>query len=389
MKTICSLIFIVFCFNTLSAQTLSEDAQISIITCGPTQEELYSAFGHSAFRVYDPKHGIDDAYNYGIFSFDQPHFYLNFARGYLNYKLGVHSYPDFKAHYIYHNRYLYEQVLNLTHNQKQKMYEFLLWNAKPENEYYLYDYFYNNCSTKMRDVVADLFKEDVTFDGSYIKTNYTIRELTDLYLTKQPWGDLGIDVGLGLPMDKKATPYEYMFLPDYLQSGFDHAYIKHNNDNVPLVKETINVYEARSEDAHSGLFHPLFVFSLFAIIALVLCVIDLKRKRLSLWFDTILFGSMGFLGLALLLLWLATDHRAAANNLNIVWALPTHLIAVFAFIKQPKWLTRYFMVVACIMMILLITWPVFPQKLNYSLVPLVMALAIRSFAQYRVRNLLI
>jgi hypothetical protein len=91
---------------SVSAQSyrLSDDAEISIITCGPFQDELYSAFGHSAIRVYDPVYGLDDVYNYGVFDFNQPNFYLNFARGYLYYKLGVYSYPSFRDVYIYYNR---------------------------------------------------------------------------------------------------------------------------------------------------------------------------------------------------------------------------------------------------------------------------------------------
>ncbi len=195
---------------------LSPSAEISIITCGPWQGEVYAAFGHSAIRVHDPSLGLDDAYNYGVFDFNQPNFYLNFTRGFLYYKLGVYSYPDFRDYYKYYNRYINEQVLDLSQDQKQAIYNYLEWNAKPENETYRYDYFYNNCATRVRDVFADVLKDSIQFDGSFITTHYTIRELTDLYLKYQPWGDLGIDIGLGLPMDKIAAPYEYMFLPDYI-----------------------------------------------------------------------------------------------------------------------------------------------------------------------------
>src|SRR4051812_18996704 len=113
------LLFFIFISYSSFAQNqqLSDQAKISIITCGPYQGELYSAFGHSAIRIYDPVLKIDDAYNYRIFDFNQPHFYLNFARGYLYYKLGVHDYQAFKNYYIFHNRYIHEQVLNVTQKQ--------------------------------------------------------------------------------------------------------------------------------------------------------------------------------------------------------------------------------------------------------------------------------
>ena len=365
---------------------LSEQAEISVLTLGPSQEEVFTAFGHSAFRVYDPANGIDAAFNYGVFDFNQPHFYLNFARGNNLYMLGVMDYPYFARAYQFDNRYIHEQVLNLTQERKQKLFDFLQWNARPENKYYLYDYFYDNCATKIPEVISKVFGDDVVFDGSYIKTDYSFRELTDLYLQEQPWGDLGIDVGLGLPTDKRATPYEYMFLPDFVESGFAHATIEVDGKREPLVRPTVVVYESYPEESAAGFFTPLVVFSLFLLLAALLSYRDWKRKQISMFFDAVLFGFLGVLGVLLLLLWTATNHRAAAGNFNLLWALPTHLIAAVAFMRQPKWLQRYFLVTAALMALLLLSWPILPQKLHYSLVPFVAAIGIRSFIQYRIRK---
>lgn len=384
-------LFAVFLFVSAgfaSAQTikLSDQATISVITCGPFQQELYSAFGHSAIRVYDPAQDIDEGYNYGVFDFDQPNFYLNFAKGFLYYKLGVYDYPRFRDYYIYHNRYIHEQVLNLSQEQKQKLYDYLLWNALPQNQYYRYDYFYDNCATKIRDVVVTALGHDVAFDGSYVTTNYSIRDLTDIYLAYQPWGDLGIDICLGLPMDKKATPYEYMFLPDYIESGFDHATLKRDSATIPIVKEKILVYESREEEMPGGLPHPLVAFGIVAIFAIAISVWDLKRKKISAWLDVILFGVTGLIGILLFFLWFFTDHKAAANNLNIVWALPTHLVVVFAFIKNPPWLRKYFLGTAILESLLLVGWWIMPQHLSAALIPVVVALLARALLQYRLRS---
>ncbi|MBK5279344.1 MAG: DUF4105 domain-containing protein, partial [Bacteroidia bacterium] len=292
--------------------TLSQRTEIYVVTCGPFQQELYSAFGHSAFRVHDPETSIDWIYNYGVFDFNQPNFYLNFARGNLNYKLGVQQYPQFRDYYIYYNRFVHEQKMNLSHEQKQKLFDFLEWNALPENQYYRYDYFYDNCATKIRDVIQHVFGETVKFDDSYITTSYSIRDLTEIYLKKQPWGDLGIDVCLGLPMDKKASPYEYMFLPDYIESSFDRAIIT-SGESLPLVQEKIITYESKPEEITISLFHPWIVFGFIMAFGAGLTYYDFKRNSLSKWFDTILFGVVGLVGLLLLLLWIATDHKAAAN----------------------------------------------------------------------------
>jgi hypothetical protein len=379
-------IVILFLLGSVVSQaqntTLSDRAEISVLTLGPFQGEVYSAFGHSAMRVYDPELGIDDAYNWGVFDFDQPNFYLNFARGRNNYKLGVYPYDRFRDYYIYYNRYVHEQKLNLTPAQKQRLYAYLQWNDTPENRSYRYDYFYDNCATKIRDVLVAVFGDSIEFDGSYVTTSYSIRDLTDLYLHHQPWGDLGIDVCLGLPMDKTASPYEYMFLPDYIESAFDHASL----NGIPIVQKKISVYESREEEYPTSIIHPRTAFILLAVITLLLSAWDFKRKKLSTWFDAILFGSVGMVGILLFLLWIATDHKAAANNFNILWALPTHVVAVVAFLKNPTWLKRYFLFTAILCILTLILWPVLPQQLNYFLIPLVIALLARAVTQYRLRK---
>ncbi len=360
---------------------LSDQAQISVITLGPYQGELYSAFGHSAIRVYDPQSGMDLALNYGVFDFDQPNFYLNFTRGYLLYKLGVYPYDLFRDHYISHNRYVHEQVIDLNAYQKQKLFDYLYWNAQPKNVNYRYDYFYNNCATKVRDVFVTVFKDSVTFDGSYITTDYTIRGLTDIYLAQQPWGDLGIDICLGLPMDKKATPYEYMFLPDYIESGFNHATL----GGKPLVNETIVAYASTPEEESFSLLHPWIVLGAFLLATLALTWFDWKRKKLSRWFDVTIFFTVGLIGLLLFTLWVATDHRAAANNFNLLWAFPLHAIAVWLMFSQKRqaFVKKYFTATGIVLIATLVLWFVLPQQLNVFLIPVVMALAVRASAIQR------
>lgn len=378
MKKAFLLLLCLLSFRAYSqSYQLSEQAEITVVTCGPFQGELYSAFGHSAIRIHDPASDIDIAFNYGVFDFDQPNFYLNFARGYLYYKLGVYSYPHFRDFYIARNRYVHEQVLNLTAAQKQKLFEYLEWNAKPENVNYRYDYFYNNCATKIRDVVVEVFKDSVKFDGSYITTDYTIRDLTDIYLERQPWGDLGIDICLGLPMDKKTSPYEYMFLPDYIESGFDHATL----NGQPLVKNKIIVYESVPEEVEGSLIHPWVAFGLFFLITAALSYFDWKRKKLSRWFDVTLFSVVGWVGVLLLFLWVATDHKAAATNFNLLWAFPLHAIAAILLLRKKShvFLVKYFTATEILLGLTCLFWFLLPQQMNLFLMPLVLSLLLRAF----------
>jgi hypothetical protein len=371
-----------FAASNVVAQSpqLSEQAQISIITCGPYQGEVYSAFGHTAIRVFDPQYQYDVVYNYGVFDFDQPNFYLNFARGYSLYKLGVMPYPWFRDVYISYNRYVHEQILNLTQAQKQKLFDFLEWNAKPENMNYLYDYFYDNCATRARDVFVNVLKEDVKFDTTYITTNYTIRQLTDFYLGQQPWGDLGIDICLGLPMDKKASPYEYMFLPDYIESSFDHASIRNDSTNVALVQRKVLVYQSHPEEIKTSLLHPWYVFGLLLLMVVAISVLDWRRGNYTRGLDVTLFGVTGLVGWLLLFLWFGTNHKAAAFNFNLLWAMPTHALGAWLIArnKRTKLIQQYFTFALLLTGILLGTWYVLPQQMNSFLLPFVCALFVRS-----------
>jgi hypothetical protein len=381
-------IFWLLCFCAFSSKAqLSEQAYISVLTCGPYQEELYSAFGHSAFRVYDPVNNINVACNYGAFDFSQPNFYLNFALGNNRYKLAIEDYQRFQTRYIFENRFIHEQVLNLTAEQKQKVFAYLQRNSLPENASYLYDYFYDNCSTKIRDVLMEALGKEVVFDESYIKTDSSIRELTDIYIKKQqPWGDLGIDICLGLPMDKTAAPLEYMFLPDFVESGFDHASIDQNGTMVPLVRQKNIIYEARDEAAPKQLPHPLYLSIFLVLLAIGLTALDLRRKKTSRWFDVLLFGTAGLIGILLAFLWFFTNHKAAAMNFNLLWAFPLHIVAAVALFKSPGWLERYFLYTTILLALTLLLWPVLPQMLHYALIPVVIALGIRAFCQYYIRK---
>ncbi len=358
---------------------LSPQAEISVITCGPGQEELYLAFGHSAIRVFDPINRIDDAYNYGVFDFSQPNFYLNYTRGLLLFKLGVYSYPDFVSTYAYYNRSVTEQVLDLSPAQKQQVYEFLEWNALPENETYRYDYFYDNCANRVRDVFAKILKGSLQFDGSHVPPGMTVRQLSALCTVYQPWGDLGIDICLGLPMDKVMTPYEYMFLPDFLMQAFDHATITREGATVPAVKQKIPVFVNAPTEPPRALVHPWTAFGAFLVLTVALTVFDIQRRKLSLWFDVTLFVVTGLVGCLLLLLWVATDHQAAARNMNLLWALPTHLLIVGTFKPSIRPLVKkYFLGAGILMVMLLCTWSLLPQALNNFLIPFVAAMAIRA-----------
>jgi hypothetical protein len=376
------LAFFLFSFQgwaQFEGSRLSPEAKISLITCssGP---ELYAIFGHSAVRVNDPVNGLDIVFNYGTFDFDEPNFYLKFARGKLNYKLSISYFRDFVYSYTMDNRSVYEQEMNFTEEQKQQYWAFLTNNYLPQNRFYLYDFFFDNCATRIRDGVEATFPNQVRFNISKFDKDMSFRNLIDLYLPPQPWGDFGIDLALGARIDREATPYEYMFLPDYLAKGFANATLTEKGQTVPLVGEMKVVFEREPIEFSRGFFTPTVLLWVFFAVVLALTVMDFIKRRRSRVFDMTFFFMTGIIGIILLLLWFATDHQATANNFNLLWAIPTH-IAVAFFLGQnalPDWVSKYMLATAILAALLLVFWPWWPQMLHAAFVPVTLALGLRA-----------
>ena len=218
-------LFYLFVYNSVFSQynQLTPNAEISVLTIGPGRS-LNDAFGHSAYRVKD--NSLDIVFNYGIYDFDTPNFYTKFAQGKLNYKIGANYYSDFKESYVWQNRTIKEQFLNLSQEEKQRIFNYLSNNYEPENQYYLYDFFFDNCATKIKDVVVDGLDNNVIFiEPNSFKTK-TFRTLIQDNLNWNSWGSFGIDLALGSVIDKQATAEEHMFLPEYIYTFFANATLK-------------------------------------------------------------------------------------------------------------------------------------------------------------------
>lgn len=376
-------------FGGYSQSTLSESATVSLITCGPDQGELYSAFGHSAVRVKDPKQGIDYAFNYGIFDFDQPNFYLNFARGQLLYMLAVNRWGDFYRAYQREGRMMREQVLNLDSAQRQAYWEFLLWNARPENRDYLYDYFYDNCATRIRDgLIKALPEQSIQFkEQSFYQPQRSIRELCDIYLKEQPWGDFAIDFCLGLPMDAKADAQIEMFLPDLLAEAFNEAKLGPNSK--PLVLSDSILMEQEFDISLAGINQPFFYTAVLLFIGVLLSLFGYEKPRSLRFFDGLIWLVTGGLGLFLLALWFFTDHQAAAYNFNLLVFNPLLLIPAVSLIrgKWSEWALKLVRFAPYYYAFVLASWMFLPQKMLLSLIPLMAVIMLRTWHQYYKRHL--
>lgn len=358
---------------------LSEEAKVSIVTMGPG-DNLYDKFGHSAFRIEDPSRGIDAIYNYGVYDFDTPNFYMKFAQGKLLYKLeGVIAQP-FIDYYKNQNRWIKQQELNLTYTEKQAVFTFLNNNLKPENKYYKYDFFYDNCATKMRDVLVSVLGKDLTFTKDFASEDKTFRKLIQQNVYWNSWGSLGMDVAIGAVTDKKANSWQYQFLPDYVFQAAASATIMRDGSKTPLVNNTETIFNAPDREKGANFFSsPLFIFSLIGLLIIALTYRDSKRNKRSRVLDTIIFASSGIIGVLLCLLWFATDHSATANNYNVLWAFPFNLLVAYAVSKSsPKvWVRKYVIFLNLLLLLLTMHWFTGVQEFAFAFIPLFIALAIR------------
>jgi len=385
MKKIILIAFLFLCFSSHSQNpNLKPEAEISIITVGPGNL-LNDSFGHNAFRV---KTGyVDIVYDYGRYPFDDPNFYTNFARGKLKYLQGVANYRNFKAHYINQDRTIKEQVLDLSQGQKRELYSFLIHNNKPGNRAYLYDFFFDNCATKMRDVSEQVLKNDIAYETPKSYKAETFRTLINNNLNWNSWGSFGINVALGSVIDKVASPREYMFLPEYIFQFFEKASMK--SSGIPLVKKTTIIYQQKDGSKHSHfLSSPLFIFCLLSIFIIIITYSNHKNGTRSVWLDVVLFSITGIVGILLFLLWFATDHTATAYNYNILWAFPISFFAIIQVTrKQPKkWFVGYLKFLIAMLFLMTLHWSIGVQRFSPALIPLLLALLMRYFYLVRFYN---
>ena len=369
--------FLLLTFYFSPAQTDSCGIRISLLTCTPGQE-LYSTFGHSAFRVVDSVNNADLVFNYGTFDFYDPKFYNKFVKGKLLYFVSIDTLPSFLAEYDYYKRGIIEQAINIPCIEKQKLIAALFENAKEENKYYRYDFNYDNCTTRLRDMLEKAAGRQLETKNILPKPGTTFRNLIHVYLDRggQQWSKLGIDMLLGNPMDKKVTNREAMFLPDYLLMAFDSSEL--NGQTVVQEKKILlNYFE--SYKTKSGI-TPFIVFGvLFLLIA---ALSFFRRNSWNLFFkifDFFFFIMVGLIGVLILFMWFGTEHAMCKNNFNLLWALPTHLPIAFMLFNKKAWINSYFRFVFFYSLALLVAWFFLPQQFNTALLPVIGIILIRSF----------
>ncbi|MCX6239446.1 MAG: DUF4105 domain-containing protein [Bacteroidia bacterium] len=365
-------------FPKVYATQLSPEAQISLLTCAPG-DEIYSYFGHSAIRINDRQAGIDYVFNYGVFSFESPNFIWRFVKGQTDYMLYGYLMASFMEEYQKDQRSVYEQVLNISQSEKQLLFDALIENAKKENRVYRYRHFSDNCATRVRDQFEKCVNHQLQYD-TLKDSKLSYRDLVDQYVPGNSWNGFGIKLALGIPADKTTTYSQKMFLPDYLLRSMAGAKVVNDGAGVLFVLPQTTLFEAKPLRSGFSLTSPAVVVNLFFLVVALFSFIEYRRKKRMIWLDFLVFLSIGFAGILLSFLCFISVSEATGWNLNLVWALPTHIVFAFLWLipsLRPK-LTWYLKFTAGIVLLFLITMTFLPQTFHWLVVPLCLIILLRS-----------
>ena len=322
-------------FSEAPADTIA----VSLLTMLPGHE-VYSLFGHSALRLRSDARGLDRTYNFGTFAFEQPFFMVRFARGQLDYFLDTAPFTDELAQYQFLGRPIIEQHLALSPAAAETLLENLETNALPENRNYRYDFFFDNCSTRLLGTIERAARE--AGQGALVlapaATHPTFRQLLAPYTQGTPTLAMGMDLGIGTPSDRVATDREQTFLPVGLADALDRATV--GGQVLVTARDTLfwvpgaGVVPDRTEP---------FVPAAALLLLLAWGAAALRPTRvggLGRAADVILFGVAGLAGVVVAFLWFGTDHTVTGPNLNLLWAFPGHLGLAWAARRgalSPAW----------------------------------------------------
>jgi len=329
-----------------------DSVEISLLTCQP-HDEIYSLYGHTAIRFHDTRQGsqMDAAFNYGVFDFKKPHFVLRFVFGLTDYELGAYPYKLFLAEYRHFGSMVTEQVLNLTSEEKRQLREALRENLEPGNNVYRYNYFYNNCTTKARDIIERCINGKIEYAA---RKDYmpSYREMVHEMTRNHPWAQFGNDLLLGIQADQPTDTRQQEFLPYNLMYDFDHAQIYENGQYRPMVKERRVAVPSGVQIIRDGFpLSPTVCGILLTLVALIIFLIEWKKKCAFLAWDLLLMTVIGTIGIILTMM-LFSQHPTVSLNLQILLLNPLPWFFLWPVFKRRE--TRYWMISGVLALLFLI-----------------------------------
>jgi len=379
------LVILIFFLDYPSCAQLSEQTQISLLTCDEG-EDIYSLFGHSAIRVKDPLNNIDNCYNWGMFEFDedQVEFATKFTKGRLKYYMAEQHFTEFMWEYEYFQRTVKEQVLNLSQVQKIELWKALQENYLPENRVYKYDFFFDNCATRIRDIFQNVVGENLILESHPNENDYSLRDLLNNTVDHMPWLGFGMDLALGSKVDVNADNNKMMFLPKYIYEIYAKSNVTIDGELQPLVLEERTLVKGINHQTDPSFFtSPGFLFWTLFLITIILTIT--KIPFLTKFWDAILLLVFGVLGIIIFFLWFGTDHMTMRPNYNVLWANPLYLFFVIPLLSKKfhSKLNKAYLAMSVLLILVIFGAMIIPQEFNSATSPIILIFTIKFFYWYK------
>ncbi|HON52238.1 MAG TPA: DUF4105 domain-containing protein [Bacteroidales bacterium] len=383
MKKILFFLLFVSVPFSLWAKQLSPTAYFSILTCAPGTQ-IHAHFGHSAIRLCDTANNVDIVFNYGIFSYTDD-FAYNFVKGETYYRLGIQQFSSFISEYYMDSRGVIEQQLRLSPYQKQYLFDLLQTNYLPQNRTYLYNFFYDNCSSRPRDLLIKVLGDSLVwhkptqciYDSLWLHTTeqYLVQEIMPswrtfihAYVGEESWLRFGISLGLGIPADSKPTIEQTMFLPDCLFLMAQYATVKQEQSHVNLVNKTQVLVPQEVAKTQASYFSvPSHILWLICIIFIGIAGIEFWLQKHVYLVDSIVFFMFGLIGIFVWYVSFISIHPAVYPNIHVVWASPILLLfAIVWLFSSLRTYTVYYLYIHIVLLLLFCLVALFQKQYIHS-----------------------
>ena len=371
------VLFLLF-VGILSTNASSMDrVRISLLTCAPGSE-IYALFGHSAIRYENPDQQEDWVFNYGMFSFKDPNFVMRFVKGETDYQLGVIPFAYFEAEYAMRGSSVYQQVLNLTNDEKELLVNLLKENYLPANRVYRYNYFYDNCTTRARDKIEESIQGKVIYPKNEKEVSF--RDILHEFMVDSHWSEFGIDLCLGSEADQPIDERKQMFAPFYMLGAARGAMIHRGDTVVPLVLEEVKIVDAVLEDEPAFPLSPIFCSLLLLLVTMVVVAWSICKGRSCLAWNALLFFLQGIGGCIIAFLFFFSLHPTVGSNWLLMLFNPLPLlylpVLIYRGIKGKKDPYHWYNL-ACLTSFMILM-PFLPQEFNPTVLPLALSLILVS-----------